>query len=196
MRSSTVQVGSVNTLVKVLFTLRCKPVATLGSLLAYNYQIPNWEEKANFFDVYRFITARLAKRAKVMFSLCMSVHRGGPIPQCIGSVGPPPPGPAPPPAPPAPFWTNKVLDKKFWTKKFWTKKFWTKKFWTKKFWTKKFWTKNWTNTLETFGGGGRGQYASCGHAGGLSCSLMFSLLLWSFSLSLSFGDHVRTKVRP
>ena len=38
-------------------------------------------------------------------------------------------------------------------------------------WTK-FWTKNWTNILETFGGGGvgggRGRYASCGHAGGLS----------------------------
>ena len=39
-------------------------------------------------------------------------------------------------------------------------------------WTK-FWTKNWTNILETFGGGERRWYASCGHAGGLSCSLFF-----------------------
>ena len=54
------------------------------------------------------ITARLAKRAKVMFSLCVSVHRGGagwgggPTPQCIGSVGPPGPGPGPPTPAPAP----------------------------------------------------------------------------------------------
>ena len=39
-------------------------------------------------------------------------------------------------------------------------------------WTK-FWTKNWTNILETFGDGGRGRYASCGHAGGLSCMTYF-----------------------
>ena len=32
-------------------------------------------------------------------------------------------------------------------------------------------TKFWANILETFGGGGRWRYASCGHAGGLSCSI-------------------------
>ena len=35
------------------------------------------------------------------------------------------------------------------------------------------WTKKWTNILETFGGGGRGRYASCGHAGGLSWLFIF-----------------------
>ena len=51
-------------------------------------------------------------------------------------------------------------------------KIWDKK-WTK-FWTKNghiFGQKNWKNILETLGGGGRGRYASCGHAGGLSCVL-------------------------
>ena len=42
-------------------------------------------------------------------------------------------------------------------------------------WTK-FWTKNWINILETFGCGGRGRYASCGHAGGLSCLFLDTLL--------------------
>ena len=50
------------------------------------------------YRVFHIFTARLAKRAKVMFSLCVSVHRGGPIPQCIAMHCPPPhPGPGPPP---------------------------------------------------------------------------------------------------
>ena len=110
-----------------------------------------------------------------VFSL--SVHRGAPPPNWGGGRpggtppnwgghpgGTPPtgggtPGGIPPPGyPPTPKTKNgqsfgqkmdKILDKK---------------------WTK-FWTKNSTNILETFGGGGggRGRYASCGHAGGLSC---------------------------
>ena len=95
--------------------------------------------KSNFSTTCKIslFTARLAKRAKVMFSLCVSVHRGGvPIPQCIATLhGPPPappphsPGPGPPgpppslgPGPPNKKWTkkmDKVLDKK-WTQ-FWTK---------------------------------------------------------------------------
>ena len=49
-----------------------------------------------------------------------------------------------------------------------------------------FWTKNWTNILETFGGGGggRGRYASCGHAGGLSC---LQMKLISFSCVRHYG---------
>ena len=71
-----------------------------------------------------------------MFSLCVSVHRGGvlshnalgvldpppapappPRPRPPPTAAPPPPAPAPPPPP------NKVLDKKFWTKSFGQKSF-------------------------------------------------------------------------
>ena len=55
---------------------------------------------------------------------------------------------------------KKVLDKKFWTKSFGQKSFGDKKNGDKKNGDKKIWRRK---------GGGRGRYASCGHAGGLSC---------------------------
>ena len=60
-------------------------------------------------QVYRgqIVTARLAKRAKVMFSVCVSVHRGGGAGAGAGAGGGPKvqyfrgggsgPGPGPPP---------------------------------------------------------------------------------------------------
>ena len=97
-----------------------------------------------------------------VFTLCVCPQGGSYPTMHCNTPWTPPPRPRPPPP------TTKNGQKK-----------WTN-FWTKK-WTK-FWTKNWTNILETFGGGGRGRYASCGHAGGLSCT---KLLLHSINLTNS-----------
>ena len=135
------------------------------------------------------ITARLAKRAKVMFSLCVSVHRGGggpkvqyfrgggvPRSNIFGGGG-------------APITQRPPSPEKFWKIFFW-KNFWKffiffffgqkKFFWgtfffqffskmaTKNGDKKKWWQKKWRRK-----GGGCGRYASCGHAGGLSCLVNF-----------------------
>ena len=100
--------------------------------IQYCHWMKKWSLDCAFNCLKSFVltifTARLEKRAKVMFSLCVSVHRGGPIPQCIA-----PPTPAPPPSHPGPPAGPRPPPKKKWTK-FWTKngqKKWTK-FWTKK----------------------------------------------------------------
>ena len=93
-----------------------------------------------------------------MFSLCMSVHRGGgSYPTMHWECWTPPPTPAPAPPGPAPPPT------KFWTKKFWTKSFGQKSFGQKvldkkvldkKFWTKKFLDKKFWKLLEVGSAGG------------------------------------------
>ena len=142
--------------------------------------------KMSYFTSFSLVTARLAKRAKVMFSLCMSVHRGGVPRSNIFGGGGPGLGGAKVRPPPQNFFL-KILKKNF----FWNFFFFfflnfffcffvflkkliflcLKKIFflgggngdTKNGDTKMA-TQKWQHKV-----GGRGRYASCGHAGGLSC---------------------------
>ena len=97
-----------------------RPLFWTSCVLHHGVQIQRCTVCKRVYGMAIFVvTARLAKRAKVMFSLCVSVHRGGgPIPQCIGSVGPPPPQQS---------FGQKVLDKRVLDKKVLDKKVLDKK---------------------------------------------------------------------
>ena len=148
-----------------------------------------------------FITARLAKRAKVMFSLCVSVHRrgggpkvqyfrgggagaGGGVPRSnIFGWGGSDPGPGPGPAPPP----EKILYIFFEIFFFFFGKMATQKMATQKMATQKIATQKWRHKMATQSRG-RGRYASCGHAGGLSCFFNF----WSLSGFFQLNQYLDT----
>ena len=175
-------------------------ISIIVKLSSRNFHKSNsttWKLVFKSLMVHRFavVTARLAKRAKVIFSLCVSVHGGGvlshsalevlepppqknigpwdPPPENIGPWDPPPPRPRSPPK-----MATKNGDKKMATKKNGDKmatKKWRqkngdkKKMATKKNGDKKMAKKKMATKKWRRKGGGRGRYASCGHAGGLSC---------------------------